>query len=651
MRIKQGVVICTLSVAMLCLSSLVCTSTFGVKSTNIGKLPVDEKKEENKFITMNFEDADIKSVIKFVSELTGRNFIIDDKVKGKVTIISPTKITVSEAYQVFLSILEVHGFTTVKAGKVTKIIRAREAKQKDVSTRLDGEFSGISYEDKVVTQIIRLEYADVNNVKKSFAPLISRDSSIVAYSPTNTLIITDIASNIKRLSKILTEIDMKSPYETMSVMSLDFASAKNMAEKIKLIIAEEKRVAGKKVVEGRERVIKVVPDERTNSLIILANLEDTQRINDLIEKLDRETPRGKGRIHVCYLKNAVAEELAQVLTKITAQKKGPPIKGQAPEFIGDIVIEPDKATNSLVITAAPTDYKILTEIIGKLDILRPQVFVEALIMEISLDTTRELGIEWVGGAKISDDGGIDGAAFGGSTRQGGNMPDLLASIESGTPPIFPGGIVGFVGKTFAFKDKEYPSFTTLISALQADTDVNILSTPQILTTDNEEAEIIISENIPLVTKTLTSTELTTSRSIERKDVGITLRLKPQISEGDFVRLNIYQEVSGVVEGSESSELGASYTKRSAKTTVVVKDKQTVAIGGLVRNDKTKGITKIPILGDIPILGWLFKYQNKRREKVNLLVMLTPHIVRNYPDLDNITKKKREDLEKLQEKFE
>ncbi len=588
-------------------------------------------KPDDRYVTIDFDDVDITLFIKFISELTGKNFVVDKAVKGKVTIISPTKITVEEAYRVFESVLEVHGYTTVPAGKIIKIVPAVAARGKDIETRLREE--AITPEDKVVTQLVPLRYADPNELKKLFAPLISKSSVIVSYPPTGMLIVTDVQSNIRRLLSIIEAIDVPGIGEEISVVPLEYATASLMAKSLNEVF--QKRVAGAKRAAPDVPVIKIVPDDRTNVLIILASEDDTTKIAQLIGLLDKETPRGEGDIHVYYLQNANAEDLAKVLMAIPTQDAKAPKKGEAPLISKEVQIVPDKATNSLVITAKKEDFLVLESVIGKLDIARRMVYIEALLMEVSMNKDFKLGVQWELAETVGSHKGRDVAAFGASL-----VGDALT-------PLGTGFSLGVLGEAINISGVEFPSIAAVIKAVETDTDVNILSTPQIMTTDNEEAEIVVAKNIPFQTRVETSTEITGREfsTFEYRDVGVTLNITPQISQERFVRLKISEEVSQVID--EESALGLPTTlKRVAKTTVIVKDGHTVVIGGLIDRTTTEGATKTPCLGDIPGFGWLFKAVSDRDDRQNLYFFLTPHIVENPQEAKSLYQEKKEELDRI-----
>jgi general secretion pathway protein D len=599
-----------------------------------------EAQEDKRYVTIDFDNVDIEIFIKFISELTGKNFVIDKAVKGKVTILSPTKISVEEAYRVFESVLEVNGFTTVPAGSITKIVPSAEARAKDIQTNLIKE--GITPEDKVVTQLIPLKYADPEELKKLFAPLISKSSVIVSYPPTGMLIVTDVLSNIKRLLHITKVIDVEGIGEEISVLPLKHATASIMAKTLETLFQRTVRRVQKGASAG-EDIVKIVADERTNALIILASENDTKKIKQLLELLDKETPRGEGDIRVYYLQNANAEDLAKVLMAIPSKQEKTPVKGQAPVLSKEVQVVADAATNSLVITSNKTDYRVLEEVIKKLDIGRRMVYIEALIMEVSVDKSFKLGVQWEGADDIGSNEGRTIYGYGGTNMGTNAFPSVSTAGVVSLPEGFS---LGVLGESIQIGDMKFPNIGAVIHAYQTHSDVHILQTPQIMTTDNEEAEILVAENRPFLTRQERTTSEIDYSNYEFKDVGVTLNITPQINQERFVRLKISQEVSQVV--SEAT-IGLPVTlKRQAKTTVVIKDGHTVVIGGLIDKNLNEDTRQVPYLGSIPVLGWLFKSFSSGEDKTNLFIFLTPHIVENPDEAQEVYQQKKNEIDKVEE---
>jgi len=609
----------------------------------------DSKKPSDRFVSIDFNDVDINVFIKFISELTGRNFIVDDKVKGKVTIISPAKISEKEAYKVFESVLEVHGFATVESGKVTKIVQMPEARTKSVKTLIKEEHG--EPEDKVVTQLIPLKYADADEIKRLFAPMVSKQSVILSYPQTNMLIITDVYSNIKRLMKILSAIDVTGIGREVSIVPLESADAMKMVKLLDTIFNKTGR-SPKGAKTSVSKNLSFVADERTNTIVILASEADTFRAKKLIRMLDKQIPRGTEKIHVYYLEYASAEELAEVLQMLPTKKDTKTVAGKksAPVISEKAKIVADKATNSLVIMAEKDDYLTLKDVIKKLDIPRSMVYIECLIMEVNVEKGLTMGVEWTATGETSwlDRDGAVGGGFSGANNYG-NLGSMITPNPSGLNTYPPGMALGVFGEAIEMGGITFPSLAAVIQVMQQDEDINILSTPQLVTTDNHEATISIGKNLPYLTKTGTTSSSETYENYEYKDVGITLKVTPQVSEGRMVKLNIYQEIQRL-DMAAIAALGTldrpATLKRTIETTVVIDDGNTLVIGGLIDDQLTKSDTRVPCLGDIPYFGWLFKSISDSNEKSNLYFFLTPHVIKSHNEIKEINDRKRKEIDKM-----
>lgn len=610
------------------------------------------KPKEPRFVTIDFDNVDLPVFIKFVSELTGKNFVIDEKVRGKVTIISPRKISLDEVYKVFESVLEVNGFATVTTGDVVKIVPAQVAKEKVMETRVDEK--GVPVEDRIVTQIISLEHANPDELKKVIDPLISKTSVVMSYPPTGMLVITDYLSNIKKVMEIIGALDVEGVAAQISYIPLKNAPATDIVKSLSQLFQVP--------APTRSPVtpVKIVADERANAVIMVASEMETRRIKQLIELMDKEIPKGDSLLRVYRLQNAVAEDLAKVLMNIPRDVKDPKAAapaGKSPLLSREVQVVADKSTNTLIITASKDDYKLLEEVIKKLDVPRPMVYIEALIMEVAANKDFKVGVEWRAiqdvGALSGFDTGRSAVVIGSGGLGPGGSYNIIPGVPStpGAPLSFPGGFsIGVLGAGISVGGVVFPNIGAMVQAYQRDSDVSILSTPQIMTLDNEEAEITVGKNVPYVTRqenpSGTTTGLTYS-NYEYKDVGVTLNITPHINEENFIRLKLTQKVTKVV--AEESQLGLPTTlKREAKTTVVVKDKETIVIGGLLGDSTELTNYQVPCLGNIPILGWLFKSQSRGREKTNLYVFLTPHIVRTAQEAAELYKEKRESMGEVRE---
>jgi general secretion pathway protein D len=611
------------------------------------------------YLSMDFTDVDLPVLIKFMSEQTKKNFIFDERVQGKITIISPRRVTLDEAYDVFLYVLQAKGFTTVSQGNTIKIVPAREARQDTIQTGVSKDTASAEF----ITRLIPLQYLESAEVVPLVTPLVSKDGMVSAFGSSNTLLLIDSRANIDRIVSIIAEVDGAGPPGVLRVYPLAYAVAAEAAKTLTSIYLEGGAAPAAPAARGRARAgpvfpsrgvaVKILPDSRTNSLIVYAGQEMQDDIADLLRKIDIAASAGSGNINVYYLENADAEEVSKVLASLSERRPGAPGAPPAPppaarsvppptggtgivsaELEGGVKVTPDKATNSLIIVASANDYETLLGVIRKLDIRRRQVYVEALIMEITLDKARDLGVEFRGAVQTGS-GDNKGAIIGGTNFDfAGNVNQLFGALATGNPLIFGGtGLIagGIAGSVTLPDGTKIPAITAVLRAAQTRDNINILSSPHLLTLDNKEAEIVVGENVPFITsQARDSTNLANViNTVERKDVGITLRLTPHIHESDFVSLDIFQESSAVKGDSllNASSVGPTTTKRSAKTSVLVKNGDTVVLGGMMQETFTNVASQIPLLGDIPLLGNLFRFKSVSRKKTNLLIMLTPRIIR------------------------
>jgi general secretion pathway protein D len=704
-------------------------------------------------ITMNFQNVDIPVLAKFISEITGRNFIIDESVRGKVTIISPSKVTPEQAYSIFQSVLQVKGFTTVQAGKVIKIVPARNIRSSAALTesQVPAETKG----DEYVTRMVRLKNIDAASVVGVIQPMVSHDGLIAAFPSDNTVIVTDDAYNVERLLQIIGSLDVRGDQQTVAVIPLKLAFAATMAPEIDQLMGARMQGTGGPQMAGRPQLgvggaasssgtgtgYKVIPDERTNSLIVLAPPLQMREIQDIVAKLDVFPPNATSRIHVYRLKNAQAIEMVGVLNNLLNGGSGPTTltpstgkgslgrssfnsaasgggfgggfggmgggggyggvggginssasfgssggggfggiggsggfggggggmrgssggagssgpasassSGKSTDFTNPVNITADPATNAMVISASPQDWQTLKQIIDDLDTPRVQIFVQAVIVEVSAERQRELGVNFysngVGGGQVFGLGsfntgqlqstlgnplGLTGLGLGLASNTLCKIPATVAAAASG----------GTGGTTSGFTT--VPCDVALITALETDTHANVLSAPTLLTADNEEAMIVIGQNLPFVGSSAANAGLPGQifNSVERQNVGITLDIVPQVSEGDYVKLDLYEEVSNVVNGTQNNTLGPTTTIRSASTTVSIQNHRTAVIGGLLASQDQVTNQGIPFISSVPVIGNLFSNKNNDKQKDNLIVFLTPHIIRNKTELRSLALDERQ----------
>lgn len=609
----------------------------------------------------NFQDADIQAVVKTVSQISGRNFLLDPRVKGKITIISAKPVSANAAYQIFLSALKAQGFAAVEGpGGIVKILPEAEAKQNAPVSSAAQPGGG----DRLITQVVVVQHGSATQMVPLLRPLMAPTGLLSVYAPANTLVITDYADNVRRLMQIIEKIDQPGSAE-VTIIPLEYASALDMAQLlVRLSDVAAFPQPGQPVAAGQlggdAGRLSIVPDLRTNSLLVRTdNQGRLGQLRALVAKLDVPARRG-GNTRVVYLRNAEAVKLAEILRGLLAGEAraqatspgaigGPVPVGAAARSVTEAsLIQPDEASNSLIISAPDAVYNNLRAVIEKLDIRRAQVFVEALIVEVSTDLAAQFGIQWAG-AKGQGTGTL--GAVQNFPLTGSGIVNIAADPTSLANTA--GLTIGYVGKTIMVGGQEIVGLGALARALESDSNANVLSTPNLLTLDNAEAKIVVAQNVPFLTGQFAQAAGTAGaavnpfQTIERKDVGLTLKIKPQISEGEGIKLQIFEEVSDVV-GVVSGAQDIVTNKRSLETTVIVDNGQTVVLGGLIQEKVTEGIQAVPILSSIPFLGELFKFRSRTKTKTNLMVFLRPVIVRSPQDSEGFTAERYEYIRGLQQ---
>jgi general secretion pathway protein D len=639
-------------------------SSFLVKP---GFSAIKEEVSKDKKVTFNFVDVDLSAVVKFISDVTGKNFVYDDRVKGNITIIAPSKLSVDDAFSLFTSVLELKGFTIVPSGKVYKIVPLSQAKQSGTELMKEGK---TSVSDAYITRLIQLKSISASKAVGFLQPLIAKDGYISAFGPGNMLMIVDSSTNIEKILKILETID-KPGAEEPELILLKYANAEDVAKIVSeaLSLGGKGQVASVRIPRPGEVVTagsvdetksSVFADTRLNAVVLIADKQEKEAMKKMIALLDIPLPEATSKINVYFLEYADATELSKVLETMLTGISPSARAGQPPkspfETGGRVTITPDKATNSLIIIASPADYQSLLQVMKQLDKRRRQVYVEAMIIEASLDSLRDIGAKW----RITATKGGRPVAIGGF---GTIDSTAIQNVVQGLSGLSAGGLGNFLNIPVATTDSNgkpvtstltVPGFAALFSLNEFRDAVNVLSTPQILTSDNKEAEIVVGENVPFIAqreRDITTTN-TVLNSIERMDVGIKLKLTPQITEGDYVKLDLYQEISALTQQSDTVliNVGPTITKRSTKTSVVVKDNQTVVIGGLIQEKEEEIVTKVPFLSDIPLLGLLFQQKSKSKNKTNLIVFLTPHIVKEAAYLAKLTDVKKKEFARVENMY-
>ena len=582
----------------------------------------------------NFQDAEIKAVIKTISQLTGTNFILDPRVKGKITIISAKPVSKSAAYDIFLTAIKAQGFTVadVRPG-VLKIIPVGEGKQ-NASVRQRAIRHGA---ELMVSQVVVIQHGTATAMVPLLRPLMAPTSQLSAYSPANALIITDYADNVQRIMNLIGRIDQ--PLSTdVTIIPLEHASALDMAELISQLVQSRGTTRGAPkggtgIAAGSRTSI--VPDLRTNSLLIRSdNPGRVAQLRTLINKLDVPA-KTEGNTRVIYLRNAEATKLVEVIRGLleAEARSAKPAAGArgaaASKASQSSLIQADEDTNSLIINAPDAVYNNLRGVIEKLDARRAQVYVECIIVEIGHEDAMQLGFQWAAADNIGQ------GVIAGVTNFPASGSGLLSTITNPESLAGASGLtLAYVGDTIRLPDgSEVRGIGGLIRALEERNIANILSTPNVLTLDNAEAKIVVGQNVPFLTGSFTQSTSGADnpfQTIERKDVGITLEIKPQITEGGSVKLEITTEASSVARGTLVAQDLITNT-RTLQTTVVVEDGHSIVLGGLIQDTYDNNQEMVPFLGRIPLLGWLFKYREKRVGKTNLMVFLRPTIVRKSGD--------------------
>ncbi|MCA1827229.1 MAG: type II secretion system secretin GspD, partial [Myxococcales bacterium] len=699
------------------------TATATVEPPNTA--PVDKKEIHNnaKTVVMSFDKRDLAEVIQFVSQFTQRNFILPERVSGKITILSNSPIPADEVWNVFVAALDANNWAVYPVGKYWKLVEKKQSSRANVPLYVEPGQEAPATE-QMVTKLFKLHYVEADQMRNVLNQFTSRDSDFQIFPP-DTLIISDLGLNMRRLEKLVDQLDQPGGSEEIHIVPVLYAGAQELAQKLTEIFQAQSSTAGKPgsaraigVIEpaqqpgmpvpvqqpgqpatgstGPLQVSKIIPEERTNKLIVIAGGKSFARVMELIKQLD--VPSSEGGVHVYYLENAKAEEvastlqaLAQGLSSTTAKRSGPgptvPAAAvpsgaaTADLFSGQVKITADKNTNSLVVIASQSDYRNLVKVVERLDIRRRQVFVEAVIMEVNLENDTDIGVSAHGGTVVNN------VSFRGAQ---GPAPLVFGSELGGLSSL--GGVAGLAGLsgflagiqgpqiTVPGTSVSLPSFGIVLNALQSSSDVNVISTPHVIMTDNTEGEITVGQNVPfqagyapqlsglssLASTTTTGTNTGTATNplsssllglgglgslyapIQRQNVELRLRIKPQINESDYVRLEVDEQTEEIA--SVDKQLGPTTSKRTAKTTVVAKDQETVVIGGLIQERTIRDVKKLPVLGSLPVLGWLFRNESTKKTKTNLLLFLTPYIIRDQGDYRRIFERKMAERAEFVKRF-
>jgi general secretion pathway protein D len=671
-----------------------------------------------------FDKVDIEKLVQTVSDATCRTFILGDNVRGKISIIGPdngkVEVNPEQFYAAFLAALDANQLAVVPYGQFYKIVEKAKAKQNNIP--LVGGDEPYTTNEQMITRMFKIRYADLEPLRGVVQQLVTQNGDTIPFQP-DTLIVNDVGSNMHRLERIIEQLDSRSSSDEMRVIQVKYASAAELATTIqKLFEAKAKQPGARPGLAvnptpapqpgpgpappqpggaaaptvGPATVTTLIADERTNKLVVVATPAANERIDSLLKEIDVPIS-GEGRINVYQLQNANAEDIAATMQSLATGSANRPRSGSTPGptgqpiypggpqqapprpqgpsgvtaaelFQGEVKISPDKATNSLVVVASQSDFRSLVRVIEKLDLVRRQVFVEAVIMEVNLDRSTAYGLSLHQGYTIDTSQGT-AVGVAGTSYKAGSVPPSF-SLTNLTQ--YGGFLAGLQGPTIPAFEKlglSIPQFGIVLHALQQSSDVNVLSTPHLLTSDNEEAEITVGQNVPFQagfapqvptgTGTTSTTSLANTGSllgglgsyyapINRQNVELKLNIKPQINASDYIRLVINESTEEIA--SQDATLGPTTSKRTAKTTVVAKDQETVVIGGIMQERTIESISKVPVLGDIPLLGQLFRETSRRKVKVNLLLFLTPYIIRDASDFRRIFERKMAERQRFVEEF-
>ncbi len=605
-----------------------------------------KSRRQRAVIEMNFKNVDIANFLSIMSQTLGIAMVWDEtKIRGNITLISPKKFTKRDAKKIFETVLAMHGYTTIQrpGSPLVQVVPTQDAPRLPSPTRQDKK--GVKGEGFFLTQIIPLQYADANQVRAALTPLISKSAGLAVYAPGNILVLSDTQSNIRRIMAIVKEMDVPPADVVFFVLSLKHASAKKLAPILTALggtlpqVRTARRAPGgqtarsRATAAGRKGQVKVVADERTNTLILVGPPRLLEKFKEIIATLDIPGVVQEKGVRVIHLEHADATELVKILKDINIKTPGKGVKGPqggaSRAQVSKATITADKATNAIIMFGPSEVLDTLASMVAQLDVRRPQVYVEVLIMEMTLEKSLNLGVRWQATGEVEN--GIVGGGFPDSTPR-----SLEGALAAGT-----GSAIGIIGDQITFSGEKFTSFSGFIQATRQDQDLNVLANPQLLTLNNQEAEINVSQVVPVSTKTTTNNQLQTTTEFEFKDVGIILSITPQITGKNKVRLLIKQESSSIAAKqalTSSTQTAITTLKRKINTQVVVDDNTTMAIGGLIHDQVVETETKVPCLGDIPLIGWLFKSTSEQIEKINLIVFIRPRIISTREQLEESTRR-------------
>jgi len=616
---------------LILLCSLILTATLASSAQEPAMPALTNAKMRQSLISLDLGQVEIIQVIQLVSETTGINFVWDENITGSISVNSPTKIRMDQLYNFLESLLELKGYTALPSGNMVKIVRRSQAVRDNLQVHISADPNTINQTDRLITQIIPLKYADVTEVEQLIRPRLSEGARMDANHRTGKIIITDRSANIHHIARLITEIDISDAQLITEVIPLKFASAQILSKHISQILQKQPQTASARSnrnAQTQSSSLKVQANDRTNSLIVTAKAKDLEMIHNIVAKLDTQKPNGFDKVHHVRLKNASAEDLAESLSQALVN-----LSGTVGEGLLQPKVTPDPATNSLIIVATQQDYAVIKKIINELDVEQEMVLVEVKIIEVSQEGLLEIGLDWA-----TFDQAVTDSIRGFATTNFGPRADAINGTISGIS----------IG---AFKDiGGNVTIGSVLQALEENQSINILSTPSVTTRNHHEAIFVAGDNVPFVGQSRITEEFDPSKptviqTFDYRDVGIVLKVTPHVSQNDTIIIDIDSEFTNIIEGRPGQSVDTPTTaKRSVVTSLLVKHGTTTYISGLVRDDRVTIRSQIPLLGDIPLIGELFKWRKEQVQKTNLILSITPYILKNNNEMTQLLDDKNKEID-------
>lgn len=587
-------------------------------------------------VDFNFDQVELRLLVKLVGDLTGKRFVVDEKVNGKVTVVTPQRVPVEDVYPLLLSILESGGYSVVRRGEALQVVALPPRAVESAPVVTEGETAPST---GLITKVLRIRHLSAPELRKVLEPMVrgGKDGALAAFGPSNHLIVTDTAESIARIERILAEMDRPGSSRVVEVIPLEHASAEDVAAQLMIALKGIGDTAAGRVAQHMQKVaggegalpvdVSVTAAPQANSLIAVGPPAALEEVRAMVEKMDVEATSGYGRLHAVFLKYLGAEDAAKSLNALLE-------KTVEKDRRTRMAIEPSAPNNALIVDASPQDFQFVRRLIEELDQAPQQVLVEVLIAEVDMNHNFELGVEWAT---------IDAPAEGRTTLYGRSRPGAEDSIAGVSEGAFPQGIsVGIARGMMQMADGSLvPRIPFLLRALSDNRDVKILSQIPLWAQDNKEASVSVVNNIPVLRSTIeggAGTARDIIQNIDRMDVGIKLVLTPHVNPDGEILLDLRPSIEAIVDEGEPGMYTPTIAKREVSTTVTVPNETTVVISGLIREDRVKRVYKVPLLGDIPLLGWLFRTTTDRKERTNLLIFVTPHIVSDPAEAERLKQK-------------